>query len=136
MSPTWVKALILACTFGAVLLAVETLLSSAARSRAVGHAINLRMRLIGSGRSRGETFNLLRRSPDELAASVPPFLAPLVVAFERLLTGARVRVPTGRMILLLLAAGCSRGSWSSSRRDRCSWPEACRRLRRREPRQR
>ena len=104
MSPTWVKALILACTFGAVLLAVETLLSSAARSRAVGNAINLRMRLIGSGRSRGETFNLLRRSPDELAASVPPFLAPLVVSFDRLLTGARVRVPTPRMILLLVAA--------------------------------
>ena len=43
MNEAWLKALILGCTFGAVLLAVEVLASWVASSRVAGRAINLRL---------------------------------------------------------------------------------------------
>ena len=43
MNEAWLKALILGCTFAAVLLAVEVLVSSFATNRTTGRAINLRL---------------------------------------------------------------------------------------------
>jgi len=74
MSETWLKALLLGCIFGAVLLAADALLSWYASSRSEGKAINLRLKLIGQGRTHGETMNLLRRSESSVPSGLPPML--------------------------------------------------------------
>ena len=104
MTDTWLKALILVCTFGAVLLLVEVLVSAFTSSRTAGNAINLRLKLIAQGRGRDETLNLLRRRSSALPSSLPPALKKLGERFERMLIKAQVAVPTGRMMLFLLIA--------------------------------
>ena len=102
MSDSWLKALVLVCLFGAVVLAVETLVGSMASSHTVGKAINLRLKLIGQGRTHGETFSLLRRSESALPLWLPPFLGRLGSKFERMLMAAQVTMSTGRLMLLIL----------------------------------
>ena len=104
MTETWLKALILVCTFGAVLLLVEVLVSSFASSRMAGNAINLRLKLIAQGRSRDETLGLLRRRSSALPANLPEGIKRLGERFERMLIKAQVAVPTGRLMLILLIA--------------------------------
>ncbi len=104
MSPIWIKALVLVCIFGAVVLAVEALVRSAAISRAGGRAINLRLKMIGRGHSHGETMNLLRRSESAVPEGLPPFFDRLAQKFERMLLQAQVTMPTGRLMLLILIA--------------------------------
>ena len=104
MSPTWFKAFALACIFGAVLLAIEALLSWVARSRSEGNAINLRLRMIGQGRSQSETLQVLRRADSALPKDMPPFLDRLGRKFERMLVAAQVQIPTGRLMLMILLA--------------------------------
>lgn len=103
MTESWIRALVLVCTFGAVLLLVEMLISGLASNRSAGKAINLRLRMIGQGRTRDETFDLLRR-PSGLAANVPGALAPLARKFERMATAARIKAPMNRVLLMLAAA--------------------------------
>ena len=102
MNEAWVKALILGCTFGAVLLAVEVLVSYFARSRSAGNAINLRLRMINEGRSREQTMNLLRRRTTILPAGLPAFVGRFASKLERTLMQAQVAIPTGRLMLGLL----------------------------------
>jgi len=104
MSPIWIKALVLVCIFGAVVLAVEALVRSAAMSRAGGRAINLRLKMIGRGHSHSETMNLLRRSESAVPQGLPPILDRLGQKFERMLLQAQVTMPTGRLMLLVLIA--------------------------------
>ena len=102
MNDTWIKALILGCTFAAVLLAVEVLVSALARSRSAGNAINLRLRMIGEGRSREQTMNLLRRKTNVLPSSLPSFVKTIGMKLERILMAAQLTIPTGRLMLGLL----------------------------------
>jgi len=104
MNEAWLKALILGCTFGAVLLAVEVLVSWLATNRASGKAINLRLRMIAEGRDREQTMSLLRRRESALPSGLPPFLAHLGQRFERTLIASQVTMPTGRLMLLMLLA--------------------------------
>jgi tight adherence protein B len=104
MSDSWLKALVLACIFGAVVLAVESVVGWLATSRSVGKAINLRLTLIGQGRTHGETFNLLRRSDSAVPLWLPPVIAGLGNKFERMLMAAQVTIPTGRLMLMILLA--------------------------------
>jgi tight adherence protein B len=104
MNPTWLRALALVCIFGAVVLAVEVLVRSMASSRSEGKAINLRLRMIGKGRSHGETMNLLRRSGSSVPQGLPPLLDSLAHRFERMLMQAQLTVPTGRLMLMILVA--------------------------------
>lgn len=104
MSDTWIKALLLVCIFGAVLLAVESLVSWLASSRAGGKAINLRLKLIGQGRPRDETMMLLRRRMSALPSGLPPFFQRLGERFERMLVAAQVTIPTGRLMVGILIA--------------------------------
>jgi len=104
VTDTWLKALILVCTFGAVLLLVEVLVSSFASSRMAGNAINLRLKLIAQGRSRDETLGLLRRRSSALPSNLPEGIKRLGERFERMLIKAQVAVPTGRLMLILLIA--------------------------------
>ena len=104
MNDTWLKALALGCTFGAVLLLVEVIVGFMANSRAEGKAINLRLRMIGEGRDREQTMSLLRRRDSALPNSLPPFVQHIGLTFERMLVAAQVTIPTGRLMLLILLA--------------------------------
>ena len=104
MNEAWLKALILGCTFGAVLLLVEVLVGYAANSRTTGKAINLRLRMISEGRDREQTMSLLRRRDSALPSNLPPLLLHLGQKFERMLIAAQVTIPTGRLMLIILLA--------------------------------
>lgn len=104
MNDIWIRAIVLVCTFAAVVLLAEVLVSWVARSRAVSNAINARLRLIAEGRSRAEALTLLRRQGPDFAGKLPPVLVPLGIKFERLLVAARLRAPIGRVMLLLATA--------------------------------
>jgi tight adherence protein B len=104
MNDAWLKALALGCTFGAVLLGVEVLVSWLANNRAVGKAINLRLKMIAEGRGREQTMGLLRRRESGLPSNLPPVLQHLGQKFERMLVAAQVTVPTGRLMLMILLA--------------------------------
>jgi tight adherence protein B len=104
MNDAWLKALVLGCTFGAVLLLVEVVVGWMANSRAAGKAINLRLRMIGEGRDREQTMSLLRRRDSALPNSLPPLVQHIGLTFERMLVAAQVTIPTGRLMLLILLA--------------------------------
>jgi tight adherence protein B len=104
MNPVWLRALALVCIFGAVALAVEVMVRSLAKNRAEGHAINLRLKMIGKGRSHGETMNLLRRSGSAVPAGLPPLLSSLALKFEHMLMQAQLVVSTGRLMLAIIIA--------------------------------
>ena len=104
MNDAWLKALVLGCTFGAVLLAVEVLVSWMAANRIGANAINLRLRMIAEGRDREQTMSLLRRRESALPSDLPPFLLHLGQKFERMLIAAQVTIPTGRLMVMILMA--------------------------------
>ena len=104
MSPIWIRALVLICTFGAVVLVAETLIRAYASTRTEGRAINLRLSLIGRGRTTSETMNLLRRTASSVPQGLPPFLDRIAHNFERLLMRAQLTIPTGQLMLAVLIA--------------------------------
>ena len=104
MTEVWLRALVLACVFGAVLLAAEVLIGWLSSRRAEGHAINLRLKMIGQGRPRDETMNLLRRSTSALPTGLPAPIEKFARRLERMLVMAQVTVPTSRLLLVLLFA--------------------------------
>ena len=104
MNEIWLKALILAAVFGAVLLAVDTLVGWLARSRSEGKAINLRLNLIKLGRSTSETMTLLKRADSALPPGLPEPILKLGQRLERMLMMAQVTIPTPRLMLILLLA--------------------------------
>jgi tight adherence protein B len=104
MSDTWLKALILVAIFGAVLLAVDTIIGTMARGRSEGRAINLRLKLIRQGRTQSEALRLLKRSDSELPAWLPQSLLRTARRFERTLMTAQLTIPTPRLMLILLLA--------------------------------
>jgi tight adherence protein B len=103
MSDTWLKALILACVFGTVLLIVELAVRTQVSSRSQGQAINLSLKLNGEGFTRGETLRLLRRGTVPLPEWVPPFFLRLSQKLNRTLDQARLTIPTQRLMVFLLA---------------------------------
>ena len=104
MNEAWIKALILGCTFGAVLLLVEVVVGWMANSRSTGKAINLRLRMISEGRDREQTMSLLRRRVSALPTGLPPILLHFGQRFERMLIASQVTIPTGRLMLMILLA--------------------------------
>ena len=104
MNPLWIRALVLVCTFGAVVLAAEALLRAYASARAEGQAINLRLTLIGRGKTHGEAMNILRRATSSIPKNLPPALHQLALKFERMLLQAQLTIPTSRLMLFILLA--------------------------------
>jgi tight adherence protein B len=104
MSDNLIKALILAAVFGAVLLAVDTLVGWFARAHSEGRAINLRLRLIKQGSARSEALHLLKRSDSVLPANLPEPLLAIGRRFERMLQTAQITMATPRLMLILLIA--------------------------------
>lgn len=104
MNPIWLRALALVCTFGAVVVAVEVLVRTIVKGRVEGHAINLRLKMIGRGRSHGDTMNILRRAESALPNGLPPVLERAARKFERMLMQAQLTIPTAQLMLLILIA--------------------------------
>jgi tight adherence protein B len=104
MNPSWIRALVLVCSFAAVALAVEVLVRFMANSRIEGHAINLRLKMIGRGQGRGETMNMLRRATSSVPEGLPPLIDGVARRFERMLMQAQVTIPTPRLMLFVLLA--------------------------------
>ena len=101
MNETWIKILVLTCVFGAVLLLAEGLIRWAAESREHGRAVNFRLKLIGQGRTRGQTLTLLREARPNLASFAPAALESLARRFDRLVSSARLKMPATRLFALL-----------------------------------
>ena len=104
MNPVWIRALVLVCIFGSVVLLAEAVLRAFASARAEGNAINLRLSLIGRGRSSIETMNILRRAGSSIPKGLPPVLDRLAHNFERMLVQAQLTIPTGRLMLFIFIA--------------------------------
>jgi tight adherence protein B len=104
MNPVWIRALVLVCIFGTVVLTVEALLRAFASARSEGNAINLRLSLIGRGRSSLETMNVLRRAGSSIPQGLPPVLDRMARKFERMLVQAQLTIPTGRVMLFIFIA--------------------------------
>lgn len=104
MNPAWGRALILVCVFMAVLLAAEAMVRSFVSRHADGRAINLRLKMIGSGRSHEESLNMLRRSESSVPKDLPPFLLAWAMRLERILLQAQVSLPTGKLMLAVVIA--------------------------------
>lgn len=104
MNDVWIRAVILVCVFGAVLLGAETLLGWLARRRVDSKAVNQRMKLIASGRTHGEALTLLRQSLTQFADQFPAPLGGLGKRFDRLMTAAQLGIPAGRVLLFLIVA--------------------------------
>lgn len=104
MSDSWLKAMVLASIFGAVLLAGDALIGWLTSSRSSSRAINMRLKLIGEGRTTGQVMNLLRRSSSTLPAGLPPMVQRIATKFERMLIAAQVTMATSRLMLILTIA--------------------------------
>jgi tight adherence protein B len=104
MNPSWIRAIVLVCIFGAVVLAVEVLVRGFASSRAGGKAINLRLQMIGRGRGHGETMNLLRRAESAVPEGLPPLMERWARKFEHMLMQAQITMATPRLMLIVLVA--------------------------------
>ena len=104
MNPTWIRTLVLVLIFAAAALAAETLMRAYASARSEGRAINLRLTLIGRGRTHGEAMNILRRATTTIPNWLPPSLNETALQFERMLMQAQQTIPTGRLMLFIMIA--------------------------------
>ena len=104
MNPAWIRAFVLVLIFAAVVMSVEVLVRWFASNRTQGKAINLRLQIIGTGRSSGETMNVLRRTSSAVPKGLPPFAERLALKLERTLMQAQVTTPTPRLMLGILIA--------------------------------
>jgi tight adherence protein B len=104
MNSSWIKALVLVCIFGAIVLAAEALISWYSSNKSGAKAINLRLTLIGQGRTHGEALSILRRAESQVSESLPPLAKRLILKFEHTLAQARVTINTGRLMMLMLLA--------------------------------
>ena len=103
MSDAWLRALVLACIFGAVLLFVEALVGWLGGNRE-DKAINLRLKMIGQGKPREETLKALRREDSAVPAGLPFGIDSWARNLERKLMRAQLTIPTGRLLLMVLLA--------------------------------
>ncbi len=103
MSDSWIKAIVLVLIFAAVVFAVERIVSVFVGRRLQTQAINQRLDLISRGASRAHVMQLLRRRASSLPEGLPGFLAGPAIRFEKMLMAAGVAIPTGRLMLILLA---------------------------------
>lgn len=104
MNATSIRAVILVCIFGAVVLAVEVAVRWFASNRAGAQAVNLRLKMIGRGRTHGETMNLLRRARSAIPQGLPPLIDGWARKLERMLIQAQVTMDTSRLMLIVLVA--------------------------------
>jgi len=103
MNGVWLKAVVLVLIFAAVVFAVERFAGAIIGRRMQTQAINQRLDLINRGMGRGQAMQLLRRRATTIPESLPEFLIGPAVKFEKMLMCAGLSIPTGRLMLILLA---------------------------------
>ena len=103
MSDAWIKALILACLFGTVIIVADVLLDRFVRQRGATRAVNYRLKLIGEGRTHGEVMTMLRRT-GSVANNLPESLRGTGEKFERLLIASRISLPRGQVMMAIAMA--------------------------------
>lgn len=101
MTDSWIRALVLTCVFGAVLLAAEVLIRAFSETREHGKAINFRLKLIGQGKTRGQALTLLRETRGNVAAHAPEALQPIARRFDLLVSSARLPFASTRLFMIL-----------------------------------
>jgi tight adherence protein B len=104
MNPAWIRPLILVCVFAAVVIAAEALARWLGANRYAGNEINLRLKLIGRGRGRGEAMQILRRTSSAVPEGLPFFVDKFARRLERMLMQAQVTIPTPRLMLGIVVA--------------------------------
>ena len=104
MNPAWVRALILVCVFAAAVLLAELVVRRFVVSHADSKAINLRLRMIGRGKSRGEAMNLLRRGASGVPVGLPAPLDDFARRLEHTLAQAQTTFKTSTLMLIILIA--------------------------------
>jgi tight adherence protein B len=104
MSDAWLKAIVLVLIFAAVVFAVERIVGVIVGRRMQTQAINQRLDLINRGMGRAQAMQLLRRRATILPQGLPAFLVGPAIKFEKMLMAAGVGLPTGRLMIILLAA--------------------------------
>ena len=104
MNPVWIKALILVCIFGAVMLVAETLVRGMVSRRSENKAIYKRLRQIGTDAPTEDRFGVLRRTQSTVPTGLPPAVEAFAIRLERMMIQAQVTMPTGRLMLILTVA--------------------------------
>ncbi|MBW0144064.1 type II secretion system F family protein [Sphingomicrobium sp. B8] len=99
----WLRAIILAAIFGAVLILVERLVSAISRSRSSGSAINKRLQMIEGGHTREETMVALRRDDDAASIRFGGFIGRIGESLRTLLVQAGVTGNSGQIAIMLMS---------------------------------
>ena len=103
MTDAWLKTIVLVLIFAAVVFAVERIVAAIVGRRLQTQAINQRLDLINRGVGRAQAMQLLRRRATTISQGLPEFLVGPIIRFEKMLMAAGVGIPTGRLIIFLLA---------------------------------
>jgi tight adherence protein B len=103
MTPELLRPLVLVLVFAAVLLGLEVVLSSFRASRGAASAINRRLSLIARGFSRDAVMVQLRRPSRNGGFNLPGPLGALERRLEASLSGAGLKLGTGRVLLALIS---------------------------------
>lgn len=103
MSDSWIKALVLVCLFGTVIIVADVLLERFVRTRGARRAVNYRLKLIGEGRTHGEVMNLLRRTAS-VSSTLPNFLRGGADRLEKMLIASRIAWPRAQVMMALVVA--------------------------------
>ncbi|WP_265569674.1 type II secretion system F family protein [Sphingomicrobium nitratireducens] len=98
----WLRALILALVFAAVLIIVERIVGGVIRSRAAGGAINKRLDMIAKGATHEETMLILRRGDYDPRSNMPSILGGWASWIHQLLVQAGITTGAGRIVVLLM----------------------------------
>jgi tight adherence protein B len=96
-----IRVVVLVCVFGAVVLIVESLVRWFSEGRANERAMNMRLKLIGEGRTRGEALSILRQRRTYLSTIAPPTLRGFATRFDRMVTAARLGIASTRLFALV-----------------------------------
>ena len=103
MTDAWLKTIVLVLIFAAVVFVVERIVAVIVGRRLQTQAINQRLELINRGVGRAQAMQLLRRRSTTISGELPQFLVGPIIRFEKMLMAAGVGIPTGRLIIILLA---------------------------------
>lgn len=104
MNDIWLRAFFLILVFAAVVFLVERLTGAYVGRRIEGKAINKRLDMIAQGMPRDTAMQLLRRQVSSIPDNLPPLLAGIALRLEKMFVAAGVTIPTGRLLIGLLAA--------------------------------
>lgn len=104
MNPVWIKALILVCVFGAVMLVAELFVRELVSRRNEHNVLGQRLRQIGKDGPPEDRLSVLRRTGTTVPTGLPDLVEKFAIRLERMLIQARLRMATGRLMIILLVA--------------------------------